>query len=387
MVSESAQDVYTRLGVRPLINARGTLTRLGGSRMAPEVTAAMAGVARHFVDLDELLAKSGAHVAALTGAEAAYISAGAAAGLTLATAACIAGSDPALIQRLPDTRGLRNRVAIQRNHRNGYDQAVRQAGAELVEFGWIKETAPWQLEAALDEQTVAVAYFAEFAGPGSLPLETVAEIAHARGVPVIVDAAAEIPPVHNLRRFLDQGGDLAVFSGGKGIGGPQSSGLVLGRRDLIEACARNANPNYSVGRPMKAGKEEVVGLVVALERYLALDHGAEEARWEAMVACWVQALGALAGVRARRVCPVPPGIQPNTIPRAYVEWDAAALGLTVDQAVAGLRDGEPPVAAGSSEGALVLNPQVLAPGEERMVAERIKELLGKGLLRGNHRKM
>lgn len=372
----NASDLYGRLGVRKLVNAHGTLTRLGGSRLAPEVSAAMAEAARHFVDLDELLTASGTHVAALLGVEAAYISAGAAAGLVLAAAACVAGTDSARIHRLPDTRGLPNRVAVHRSHRNGYDQALRQAGVELVEFGWIKETFPWQLEAALDGQTVAIAYFAEFAGPGSLPLEAVAEIARPRGLPVIVDAAAEVPPVENLRRFLDRGADLVVFSGGKALGGPQSSGLVLGRRDLIAACALNANPNYSIGRPMKAGKEEIAGLVTALERYLALDHTAEEARWEAMVACWVQELGAVPGLHVRRVCPVPPGVQPNTIPRAYVEWEEAARGLTVAEAVRRLREGEPAIAVGSTEGALVLNPQTLAPGEERLVAERIRELVG-----------
>lgn len=366
-------DLYDRLGVHKLLNAHGTLTRLGGSRMAPEVTAAMAEAAKSFVDLNELLARSGEYVAKLLGVEAAYITSGAAAGLTLATAACVAGEDPARIQQLPDTRGLRNRVAVHRNHRNGYDHAVRQAGVELVEFGWIKETFPWQMEAVLDEQTVAVAYFAEFAGRGSLPLETVAEIAHQRGLPVIVDAAAEVPPVENLHRFVERGGDLVVFSGGKAIGGPQSSGLILGRKDLIAACARNANPNYAIGRPMKAGKEEIVGLVVALERYLATDQAAEEARYEATVAYWVETLGIVEGLRVRRVCPVPPGVQPNTIPRAYVEWDD--LDLSVAEAVEALRQGEPGVAVDRTDSALVLNPQVLAPGEEQLVAERIRELL------------
>jgi len=376
MTSHPSADVYDRLGVRKLINGHGTLTRLGGSRIAPEVTAAMADAAQHFVDLDELLAKSGEYVARLIGVEAAYITSGAAAGLTLSTAACVAGDDPARIHRLPDTTGVPNRVAIHRNHRNGYDQAVRQAGVVLVEFGWIKETFPWQLEAALDEQTAAVVYFVEFAGRGSLPLETVVEIVHRRSIPVIVDAAAEIPPLRNLHHFNDLGADLVVFSGGKDIEGPQSSGLILGRRDLIEACALNGNPNYAIGRPMKASKEEIVGLVVALERYLAQDREAEDARWEAQVAYLVETLDALPGMSARRVCPVPPGVQPVTIPRAYVEWDAAAVGLTVEEAVQKLREGDPAVAVGSTLDALVLNPHTLAPGEEKMVAERIAALFG-----------
>jgi L-seryl-tRNA(Ser) seleniumtransferase len=375
MTGNPSQDVYDRLGVRKLINAHGTLTRLGGSRIAPEVTAAMAEAALHFVDLDELLAKSGEYVAKLIGVEAAYITSGAAAGLVLSTAACVAGDDPARVHQLPDTAGMPNRVAVHRNHRNGYDQAVRQVGVELVEFGWIKETFGWQFEAVLNEQTAAVVYFVEFAGRGSLPLETVVEIAHRRGVPVIVDAAAEIPPLHNLRHFNDLGADLVVFSGGKDIEGPQSSGLILGRRDLIEACALNGNPNYAIGRPMKAGKEEIVGLVVALERYLAQDREAEDGRWEAQVAYLVETLDAVAGASARRVCPVPPGVQPATIPRAYVEWDVAAVGLTVDEAVQELRAGDPAVAVGSTQSALVLNPHTLALGEEKVVAESIVALL------------
>ena len=375
MASTPNEGVYDRLGVRKLINGHGTLTRLGGSRIAPAVTAAMAEAALHFVDLDELLAKSGEYVAKLIGVEAAYITSGAAAGLVLSTAACVAGDDPARIHQLPDTAGMPNRVTVHRNHRNGYDQAVRQVGVELVEFGWTKETFPWQLEAALDEQTAAVVYFVEFAGRGSLLLETVVEIAHRRSVPVIVDAAAEIPPLRNLHHFNDLGADLVVFSGGKDIEGPQSSGLILGRGDLIEACALNSNPNYSIGRPMKAGKEEIVGLVVALERYLAQDREAEDARWEAQVAYLVETLDALPGVYARRVCPVPPGVQPVTVPRAYVEWDVAAVGLTVEEAVQRLSGGDPAIAVGSTPDSLVLNPQTLAPGEEKVVAEHIAVLL------------
>jgi L-seryl-tRNA(Ser) seleniumtransferase len=382
MGESGGQDIYERLGVRKLINAHGTLTRLGGSRMAPEVTAAMAEAACHFVDLDDLLCKSGQHVAELVGVEAAYITAGAAAGLVLSTAACVAGEDRVCIQRLPDTRGMPSRVAVHRNHRNGYDQAVRQVGVELVEFGWAEETFSWQLEAALNDQVAAVVYFAGFAGRGSLPLATVVEIAHRYERPVIVDAAAELPPVRNLRYFNELGADLVVFSGGKDIEGPQSSGLILGRQDLIEACALNANPNYSIGRPMKAGKEEIVGLVVALERYLAQDRGAEDARWEAQVAYLVETLGALPGIDTRRVCPVPSGIQPVTIPRAYVEWDASALNLGVEEAVRELRADEQPIAVGSTEIGLVLNPQELAPGEEKVVSRCIAELVRAHMLSG-----
>jgi L-seryl-tRNA(Ser) seleniumtransferase len=387
-VSEDTTDIYTRLGVRRLINAQGTVTALGGSRIAPEVLSAMAEASRHFVSLDALQEQAGAHIARLLGVEAAYVSAGAAAGLTLATAACIVGDDPALVQRLPDTAGIPHLVAIHRSHRNGYDQAIRQAGAEFVEFGWIKETAPWQLEAALDEEPVAVAYFVEFAGPASLPLETVVYLAHRRGVPVIVDAAAELPPVANLHAYCDDGADLAVFSGGKDICGPQASGLIVGDADLIRRCALNANPHYSVGRPAKVGKEEIVGLLVALEQYLAQDEMARQAQWGAQVAHIVAVVRELPGVRAWQALSSGPGIRPVSIPRAFIEWDEAALGVSVPQAVAALRAGEPGVvvhattgtdpvlAPGSTRACVLCNPQTLDLGEEEIVARRLKDVLG-----------
>ena len=368
-------DLYERLGVRKIINAHGTLTRLGGTLLAPAVSDAMRQAAEHWVDLPDLLVRSGEHVAHLLGVEAALITAGAAAGLAVAAAACLTGDEPALIQSLPHGLPARRRILIPKNHRNGYDQGLRQSGAELVEFGWIKETEAWQLEAALDEHTAAVAYFVEFADFGSLPLPQVIRLAHARGVPVIVDAAAEIPPVAHLRRFTDEGADLVIFSGGKDIGGPQSSGLLIGRRDLIGRCRLHASPNYSLGRSMKVGKEEIAGLVVALEGYVAQDEAAEMAGWEAIVDELVSRLGAAPGVSARRVLLTGPGIRPVTIPRVSVSWDAAALGLTPAEAAHQLLAGDPAIAVGQSPTELLLNPQTLRPGEALLVAERLSAVL------------
>ena len=376
MTMSPQPDLYDRLRVRKLINAHGTLTRLGGSLMAPRVLAAMNAAAQHWVDLPDLLVKSGAYVAELLGVEAALITSGAAAGLVLSTAACVTGNDLALVQALPHRLGERCKVVMPKCHRNGYDQAVRQVGVDLVEFGYIKESWPWQLEAALDAHTAAVAYFLEFAEVGgSLPLEQVIAIAHARGVPVIVDASAEIPPRRNLRAFIDIGADLVVFSGGKDMGGPQSSGLILGRRDLIEACRLNGNPHYSIGRAMKAGKEEIAGLVAALEDYLREDEAAEMARWEAQARYLAGALSAVPGVCAQRVLLSGPGIRPVTVPRATVSWAASALGLTLAEAARQLLDGEPPIAVGLAGEALLLNVQTLEKGQETIVAQRLIEVL------------
>src|SRR5579871_1150332 len=244
--------LYEELELRPVINAYATLTRLGGSRMPPEVLAAMADAARCFVDLQELQRRVGEKIAALTQNEAAYVCSGAAAGLALATAACITGTDPAAIHQLPDLAGLKNEVIVHRSHRNGYDHAIRQVGVRLVEVGESAGTDPGDLERAFTAQTAAVVWFqGAMTGPGDLPLPVVIEMAQARGVPVIVDAAAQLPPVSNLWYFTQMGADLAIFSGGKDLRGPQSSGLIVGRRELIAACARNGNPNHSLGRPMK----------------------------------------------------------------------------------------------------------------------------------------
>lgn len=367
--------VYERLGVKKVINAWGALTKMGGSLMEPEVLQAMSDAAGSFVDWNDLQEKAGAHVARLLSVEAAYISSGAAAGLTLSTAACVAGVDPARIRRLPDLAGMKNEVLVQRSHRNGYDHAVRAVGVTLVEYGLIKETYPWELENAITDRTAAIVHFVEFENYRNLPLSRVIAIAKNVGVPVIVDAAAEIPPVDNLTRFSRMGADLVVYSGGKDIRGPQSSGLILGRADLIRACAANGSPNYSIGRGMKVGKEEIAGLVVALERYLAQDWQAEIDAWERMVAVVIERLCGLPGVKAYRVAPGDPGIQPNWIARAYVDWDEGLVPLSPEAMVSRLMQGDPAVAVGVTGTGIFINPHVLLPGEEEIVAQRMQEVL------------
>lgn len=367
-------DIYDKLGIKKLINAEGTLTSLGGSVMDPAVMDAMTEASRYFVDLNELLEKSGEYVANLLGVEAAYITSGAAAGLTLSTAACITGTDPAKIRQLPDLQGLKNEVLIQKSHRNGYDHAVRQAGVTLVEFGMIKETYPWELRAAISERAAAVVHFLEFENDRNLALAEVISIGKEMGVPVIVDAAAELPPVENLRRFFHMGADLTVFSGGKDICGPQSSGLIVGRRALIDACALNANPHYSIGRAMKVGKEEIAGMITALELYLKQDFAAEEKMWEDMVAYIVDTLSDVPGLDARRVSPAEPGVQPNWIPRVYLDWDEKTIPLSRSEIKSHLRQGKPGIAVGKTSTGLFVNPQTLKPGQEKIAAQILRKV-------------
>jgi L-seryl-tRNA(Ser) seleniumtransferase len=366
--------VYADLGMRRVINAAATLTRLGGSIMPPPVLEAMMQASRSFVELPELQRRCGERLARITKNEAAYVCCGAAAGLTLTTAACITGTDPARIARLPgDLAGLKDEVVVHRSQRNGYDFAIRQTGVRMVEIGPSVE----ELEAAIGDRTAAVAYFAGRLAHGSLPLKTVVEVAHRRGVPVIVDGAAQIPPISNLWQYtVEDGADLAVFSGGKGLRGPQSSGLIVGRADLIEAVRMHGPPNQAIGRPMKVGKEEMVGLVAAVEWYLSLDEPSLVKRYERQVARVVEAVAGIAGVTASREFPSEAG-QP--MPRALVRFDAAVLGFDRDEVVRRLREGDPYVeVSGGGDDAIYVNPQTLDDGEEAIVVERLVAALKRG---------
>jgi uncharacterized pyridoxal phosphate-dependent enzyme len=365
---------YSDLGIRRVINAAATLTRLGGSRMPAPVIEAMIAAAGSFVDLDALQERVGARIAELTHNPACYVSSGAAAGLTLSVAACIAGDDPAAIARFPYLESGKHTVVVHRCQRNGYDYAIRQTGARLVEIGMAHSTELWELEAAMTPRTACVVYFAgaHFAH-GALPLEQVIAAAHAQGVPVVVDAAAQIPPIANLWRFTgDLGADIAIFSGGKGLRGPQSAGLVLGRSDLIAACRLNGSPNHSIGRPMKVGKEELMGMLAAVEWSLAQDEAALLERYEAIVQYWLDGLQDQPRVQVARGYPSEAG-QPHA--RAIVQIDSAC-GLTRDALVAALLQGDPPLAVGVVDGdAIALNPQTIELGEERLVLDALRQAL------------
>lgn len=375
-------DIYDELGVTKVINGSATLTRLGGSLMPPEVLSAMTEAARHFVDMDELQRKVGQKIAEWTRNEAAYVSCGAAAGLVLSTAACMAGQDAEKRARLPYTEGMKNEVIVHRFGRVGYDFAIRQAGARLVEIGTEEGTTPEEMERAITDRTAAIFYFYNINRmDGLVPLETGIEIARRKGVPLIVDAAAQIPPVESLWRFTHMGADLALFSGGKGLRGPQSSGLVLGRKDLIDACAFNACPRPFIGRPMKVGKEELVGLMVAVRRYLDLDHGALMESYERQVQYVIDAFSYLPHARARRSFPSEAG-QP--MPRAEILLDEASLGVTRDEVLDRLRTGTPSIAlAASGKSGIYVNPQTLEPGEVEVIVGRIAEVVNGTALAGN----
>ncbi|TVQ28709.1 MAG: aminotransferase class V-fold PLP-dependent enzyme [Spirochaetaceae bacterium] len=373
MSTSAAQSAgYEALGLRPVINACATLTRLGGSVMPPEVVDAMADAARCFVDLEELQRRVGARIAALTRNKAAYVSSGAAAGMVLATAACTVGMDQEAHARVPQLDTVKNQIIVQNAHRNGYDYAVRQVGVTVVDVGGPSGTTREELEVAFNDRTAAVFWFQGAMNvPGELPLDQVIEAADRRGIPVLVDAAAQLPPVENLWRFTQMGAALAIFSGGKDLAGPQSTGLVLGRADLIDACRFHGNPNQSIGRPMKVGKEELMGALAAVERYVGLDHAKRMRGFEETVARWVDRLAPFEGIVARRDFPNEAG-QP--VPWALITFaDDATRDTIVDR----LRSGDPSVAvAKAGEAAIHLNPMTLQPGEADAVLDRLIEEIG-----------
>ncbi len=364
-------QIYADLGVRRVINAADTYTALGGGRLPEDVTAAMSAAAAHHVDADELLTAVGRRLAELIGAPAAHVVNGAAAGLAVSVAACITGTDAAAVGLLPDTRDRRDEVVILASQRNSYDRAVLAAGATLVQVGHADSTPPWAVSAGIGPRTAAVLYFSgtqfERCAP---PLPEVAEAAHAHGVPVIVDAAAQFPPVANLTGYLDQGADLVLFSGGKGLRGPQSTGLIVGRDDLVAACAANSYPHHSVGRSMKTSKENALGLLAAVERALKLDWDGEYRRWERLLEQYQARLDAVPGLRTWIV---PTGRLGQTCPRLFFQWPQS-IDATAADVERRLADGSPAIAIGvedpRSQQAFI-NPYSVLPDEEEYLIEAV----------------
>ena len=397
------QDIYRSLGVRRVINAAGTLTRLGGPPMAPEAVEAMREASRWSVSIEELQERAGNYLAEVTGAEAGYVTCGTAAGLQLAAAACLAGLDIHRMERLPDSSGMPSEIVVQRCQRNAYDHALRAAGARLVEVGQlgnpeVRPTAPWQIEAAIHAGTAAVLWV-DMQAEGAVSLEDTVAVAHRHRLPVIVDAAASLPPRENLQRFVAAGADLVAFSGGKALGGPQASGILVGRRDLVDSVALQHQdmdvwpetwmlrdrflesgrlpgpPLQGIGRPLKVGKEEIAGLVAAVRAYLQQDSEA----WLQEQAGKIHTLRAgLQGLPHLRVTVVDSG--DAGYPLLAVELEEDTAGLTLVDLVLGLLEADPAVAVGQQEmprGRLILNPVSLGADQLEPVIERFASILAR----------
>jgi L-seryl-tRNA(Ser) seleniumtransferase len=371
----SGPDIYDRLGVQKVINAQSWVTALGGSLMRPEVFRAMEEAGQHFVVMDQLYQAGGRVVARATGAEAGMVCAGAAAGNMLMAASVMTGTDDAKIERLPDTTGMRNEILIFKAQRNHYDKAFEQAGARLVDVGMPGGATPYHLEGAIGPKTAAVAYVYGPFISRVLPLKKVAEIAHAHGVPVIVDASAEVPPIENLTMPVKAGADMVTYSGGKGIAGPQNAGLLAGRRDLIAAAFKHytsGGPRAGIGRPAKVSKETIVGMIAALELFLETDHAAV---WEAWRKQAQHIAGRLEGVPGLRV--VVEEHQDRQGPQPVVYFEPDWKGPSPAEVRRRLREGTPPIWVGGGGYGDEINMAMVnvQPGEEKIIAARLLEIL------------
>jgi uncharacterized pyridoxal phosphate-dependent enzyme len=362
-------EIYRQLGVRPLINAAGTYTTLTGSVVSPRVRQAMEEASRCFVPLIEVQRAAGDRIAKLLGIEAAMVTSGAACSIMLATAACVTGRDQDKIRRIPDITGMKNEVIIPKAHRNGFDHAARNTGARLIEVDTIE-----QLNAAINKNTAMLYYVHIMEPKGSITRKAFLDAGKKAGVPVFNDAAAELPPAENLSGIVREGFDLVAFSGGKGLRGPQSSGLLLGRKDLIEAAHMNNNPHSdTIGRPAKVGKEEIMGVLAAVEVYVQRDHKADQRLWRSFMESIAKDLKGIPTVTTEIYIPGP-GAHP--IPYLRVQWDQGRLRMTFDECQRQLREGEPciEVNASAQEG-LSLASYNLFPSEERIVGWRLREIL------------
>jgi D-glucosaminate-6-phosphate ammonia-lyase len=363
------RDYFAELGVRTFINAAGTYTTLTASLMQREVVEAYDYASKHFVSLTDLHDKVGAKIASLLGAEGAMVTSGAAGALTCGTAGCITGSDMKAVRQLPDLTGLKNEVIIQKSHRYGYDHAVRACGIKFVEV----ETAE-ELERAANERTAMMLFFNANEPIGKIKAEEFVALGKKHKVPTFNDAAADVPPVENLTKYVKMGFDLVTFSGGKGIRGPQSAGLLFGRADLIKAARMNTSPNSdSISRGQKVNKEEMLGMMVAVESYLARDHKAEWKEWERRVKLMADSVTGIPSVATETWVPE----IANHVPHLKVRWDQTKVKLTPQQVMKMLREGQPSIEASpaTDKDNLVLAVWMLEKGEAEIVARRVASIL------------
>lgn len=362
------RDYFKELGIRTFINAAGTYTALTASLMHPEVMKAINYASNQFVKLEDLQDKVGERIAELLKCEAAMVTSGAASAITLGTAGVITGGDYAKADRIPlDMTGLKNEVIVQKTHRVGYDHAIRNCGAKIVEVETRKE-----LEAAINEKTAMLWFLNANNFEGKIKDAEFVEIGKKFKIPTFNDCAADVPPVENLWKYTQMGFDLVCFSGGKGIRGPQSAGLLLGRKDLIAAARKNAPPNGStVGRGMKVNKEEILGMLIALEVYLAKDFQKEWTMWEAQIKHISDTTASVPGVTPVYHVPA----VANHVPSVRIKWDRNKVKISPADVRKALSGGHPSIETMGGDESVDITTWMLNPGEERIVARRLKEIL------------
>jgi uncharacterized pyridoxal phosphate-dependent enzyme len=361
-------NVYEELGVTTVINGQGTMTVLGGSLVRPEVEAVMALASRHFVSIAELEVAAGKRVAQLLKLPEGYsaiVTSGAAAAMQSGLAGILTGDNPKFIEQLPDLTGMKSEVIIQKSHRNPFDHQLRATGVKLV----VVETRD-DLKKAVNPQT-AMMHFSNFAdAAGEIKVEEWVKLAHEYKIPAFIDAAADTPPLSHLWDYANMGYDLIAFSGGKAIRGPQCAGILLGKRDLVANALLNNSPHEdTLGRSQKVGKEEIVGMVKALESYLSEDHAALTKEWQRRLDAISAEITRVPGVTTSFFTPD----VANHVPHMKISWDQKVV-LTVQDALNALRNGKPAIVLDSSETALSMNSFMLQPGEEKMIAAQLAQL-------------
>ncbi len=361
------RDYFKELGVRTFINAAGTYTALTASLPHPEVVKAINYAALQFVKLEDLQDKVGERIAELLKCDGAMVTAGAASAITLGTAGILTGGDPQKADQLPDLSGMKSEVIIQKSHRVGYDHAIRNCGVKMIEVETLKE-----LEGAINEKTAMLWFYNNQNPVGKVKDIEFVGVGKKHSIPTFNDCAAECPPVENLWRWTQMGFDLVAFSGGKGLRGPQSAGLLLGKKDLIRAARRNAPPNgATVGRGMKVNKEEILGMLVALEVYLARDHQKDWALWEKQIKLIHDAIASVPGTTPEIHVPE----IANHVPSLRIKWDASKIKITPEEVRNALRNGHPSIETMGGNETVDITTWMMIPGEERMVAKRLKEIL------------
>ena len=366
-LADLPRDYFKELGIRTFINASGTFTALTASLMDQEVLKAINYAATQYVRLDEIQEKVGARIAELLKCESAMVTAGAASAITLGTAAVITGGDPKKAAMIPnDLTGMKSEVIIQKSHRVGYDHAIRNCGVKLVEVETKKE-----MESAINEKTAMMWFYNNQNPIGKVRDEEFVAIGKKHGIPTFNDCAADVPPVENLWKYTQMGFDLVCFSGGKGIRGPQSAGLLLGRKDLIKAALRNAPPHGdTVGRGMKVNKEEVLGMLVALELFLNRDHEKQWKAWQQQIQLIHDAAVSVPGVKGEIHVPE----IANHVPALKISWNDR-IKATPAEIRDALRNGHPSIETMGGKETIDITTWMMIPGEERVVAKRLKELL------------
>lgn len=380
--SAAQPSIFETLGVKPVINACGIYTDLGGSRLSPRVLAAMAEVNGSFLRMVDLLEKSGQRIADLLGAEAAQVTPGAAAGIMLGTAACMAGTDGTRSQQLPDTQGMRSEVLIQRRHRYKYDRQVGMTGARLIEVGGDNGTNPWELAEAITARTAMLIHPAHLDGvAGTVGLEETAKLAHERGVPVFVDAAYMNYPTDIMGSYVRKGADLVALSA-KYFGGPNAGGFVMGRRDLIAAVANVHFTRYEsgrflkYGRPLKMDRQTIAAVVVALEEWLAMDHAARFAGYARQAAWLRDALAGLRGATSQPMCfTMDERLVPEPVNALVIRIDPALAGMSAAGVAEALEAGTPSIMAVQDDDRIAIVMDVLEDAEVAVIAARLRTLL------------